>query len=127
MSRRRKELPTQAEMEILNTLWKAGEASVQDVCQQLKPPKRAYTTVLTLLRIMEQKGYVSHEVEGRAFIYSPLLDETTTRRSVIRRLVDRMFEGSAEALVASLLEHEDISEEELQRLRQMIQKKRGRK
>ena len=128
MPRRRKELPTQAEMEILNTLWKAGEASVQDVCQQLKPPKRAYTTVLTLLRIMEQKGYVSHEVEGRAFIYSPLLDEGTTRRSVIRRLVDRMFEGSAESLVASLLEHEDISEEELQRLRQMIhKKKRGRK
>ena len=128
MPRRRKELPTQTEMEILNVLWRAGEASVQGVCQELKPPKRAYTTVLTLLRIMERKGYVAHELEGRAFIYRPVLDEEKTRRSVIRRLIDRMFEGSAETLVANLLEHEDISEGELRRLRRIIQdKKRGKR
>ncbi|NQT82333.1 BlaI/MecI/CopY family transcriptional regulator [bacterium] len=123
MAGRPKELPTPTEIEILNVLWRAGKASVQSVWQQLKPPKRAYTTVLTLLRIMERKGYVVHDVEGRAFIYRPILDEAKTRRSVIRRLIDRMFEGSAESLVASLLEREDISEQELRRLRRMIQQK----
>lgn len=128
MAGRRKQLPTPTEMEILNVLWRAGTASVQSVCKQLKPPKRAYTTVLTLLHIMERKGYVVHDVEGRAFIYRPVLDEAKTRRSVIRKLIDRMFEGSAEALVANLLEHEDISESELRRLRRIIQeKKRGKR
>ncbi len=128
MAGRRKQLPTPTEMEILTVLWRVGKASVQGVWQQLKPPKRAYTTVLTLLRIMERKGYVVHDVEGRAFVYRPVLDEDKTRRSVIRRLIDRMFEGSAESLVASLLEHEDISEAELRRLRRIIQeKKRGKR
>lgn len=123
MVRRKRKVPTAAEMEILNVLWREGKASVEGVCRQLKPPKRAYTTVLTLLRIMEQKGYVTHEVEGRAFIYRAVLDEAKTRRSVTRRLIDRMFEGSAEALVASLLEEEEMSEEELRRLRRMIERK----
>jgi BlaI family penicillinase repressor len=123
MARRRRQLPTATEMEILNVLWREGRATVESVCRQLKPPKRAYTTVLTLLRIMEQKGYVEHEVEGRTFIYRPLLDEQKTRRSVARRLLDRMFEGSAEALVASLIEDEEFSEEELRRLRKMIEKR----
>lgn len=123
MARRKKEGPTPTEMEILNVLWREGRASVESVCRQLKPPKRAYTTVLTLLRIMEQKGYVAHEAEGRAFIYRPVLDEAQTRQSVMRRLLDRMFEGSAEALVGSLLEEEEMSEEELRRLRRLIQKK----
>jgi predicted transcriptional regulator len=123
MARRKKEGPTAAEMEILNVLWREGRATVESVCRQLKPPKRAYTTVLTLLRIMEQKGYVEHEVEGRAFIYHPVLDEEKARRSVVRRLLDRMFEGSAESLVASLLEEEEMSEQELHRLRRMIEKK----
>jgi BlaI family penicillinase repressor len=123
VARRKKEVPTAAEMEILNVLWREGRATVESVCRQLKPPKRAYTTVLTLLRIMEQKGYVEHEVEGRAFIYRPVLERAKTRQSVIRRLCDRMFEGSAEALVASLLDEEEMSEEELRRLRRMIEKK----
>ena len=80
----------------------------------------AYNTVLTFLRILEDKGYVRHTKQGRAFLYHPATERTDARRSALRHLVSRFFDGSPEQLVMNLLEQESLSGEELARIRELI-------
>lgn len=81
----------------------------------------AYSSVLTTLRILEQKGHVRHELRGRAFLYHPMIGRQDAQRSVVRYVVSRFFEGSPEQLVLNMLEDEDLDLQDLQRLRQMIE------
>jgi predicted transcriptional regulator len=116
--------PTARELEILKVLWDRGPSSVRTVHRHLAPGEDlAYNTVQTLMRIMEEKGLVSHHVEGRTFIYTPRFsrDESTAR------FLDRVFDGAASQLVLSLLRSERISPEELDRMHVMIASARGRK
>jgi predicted transcriptional regulator len=113
---------TDGELRLMRVLWDKGEATVGDVVDALKTrPKPAYNTVLTLLRIMEKKGYVSHRKDGRAFVFLPKVDRVHASRSALRTLVNSFFEGSPQLLVLNLLEDSQLSPEALQQLRKRIE------
>jgi predicted transcriptional regulator len=109
--------PTARELEILKVLWEHGPASVRTVYGLLSVDKElAYNTVQTLLRIMEDKGLVTHHAEGRTFVYSPCY----SRDDSAARFLDRVFDGAVDELVQSLLRSEKIAPAELDRLHSMI-------
>lgn len=109
--------PTTREMEILKVLWEHGPSSVRTVFQHMNVDKElAYNTVQTLLRIMEEKGLVSHHTDGRTFVYTPCF----SRDESASRFLDRVFDGAAGDLVQSLLRSERIAPQDLDRLQTMI-------
>ena len=112
---------TEAELRIMDVLWRKGSATVQQVMEWLPPkPSLAYNSVLTTVRILEKKGYLNHIKEGRAYVYEPVIERNEATRSEIRHLVSRFFSNSHEALVLNILEDEVIDEQELKRLRRML-------
>ena len=119
--------PSNRELEILKVLWEVGPASVREVRERLCPQgELAFNTVQTLLRIMEDKGLVTHEARGRAFIYRP----TYRREQAAARLLDRVFDGAMDQLVLSLLSARRPTAKELQDLERIIaeaRRKTGRK
>ena len=123
MARSKSAILTEAELRIMNVLWDRGAATVHEVLQALteKPPL-AYNSVLTIIRILEKKGYVKHEKDKRAFVYMALVDRKDATRSEVRRLVSRFFGDSHELLVLNLLEEQSIDAEELARVRQLLEK-----
>src|SRR6516164_902151 len=107
----------------MDVLWERGSSTVADVAEAL--PKElglAYNTVLTTMRILEEKGYLSHEKadDGRAFVYSAVVGRDEAGRNAVRYLVSRFFRNSPELLVLNLLEDEELSEPELRRIRQLL-------
>ena len=122
MARRKSPTMTEVELELMEVLWEKGEATVSEVVESLPEQRLAYSSVLTMMRILEQKGYVMHEKEGRAFVYRPLINRQQAQQSVIGYLLKRFFNNSPELLVVNLLEHEDVGPDEIKRLRQMIDK-----
>ena len=113
---------TDGELRLMEVLWRRGQATVGEVVDALKAnPKPAYNTVLTLLRIMEKKGYVSHRKDGRAFIFQPKVDRADASRSALQTLVDRFFEGSPWLLMLNLLEEEQLAPDVLKQLRERIE------
>lgn len=112
---------TQAELRLMRVMWTRGESSVADlVAACAGETSLAYTSVLTTVRILEQKGYVTHRQEGRAFLYSPCVAEHEASRSEVRNVLQRFFGNSRERLLLSLLGDEEISAEELRRLKEAI-------
>jgi BlaI family penicillinase repressor len=102
-------------------LWRLQSASVGDVVTSLSAQRNAsYSTVQTILRILEVKGYVTHEKVARAFIYRPVVDERQARRRALRHLISRLFDGSPSLLVLNVLEDEDLDPDERERLRTLI-------
>jgi predicted transcriptional regulator len=123
--RKRSPALTDAEHRIMHVLWEHPGATVTDVVQKMAGPARpAYNSVLTILRILEQKGYVSHEKTGRAFAYSALVDRRQARRGALSLLLARFFNGSREALVMDLFGHEDVDASELARVRALLDAQR---
>jgi predicted transcriptional regulator len=114
---------TEAELRLMKMLWARGESAVSDLVAAMPEGEAlAYTSVLTTVRILEQKGYVTHRQEGRAFLYSPCVEEHEASRSEIRHMLNRFFGNSRERLLLSLLGDDDIDPEELQRLKDAIAK-----
>ncbi|HZE26533.1 MAG TPA: BlaI/MecI/CopY family transcriptional regulator [Terriglobales bacterium] len=112
---------TEAELRIMQVLWDRGSATVQQVLEALPRKKPlAYNSVLTIVRILEKKGYVRHVKDGRAHIYLALLNQREATRSEIRRLVSRFFQDSRELLVLNILEDEGLDAQELEHLRQVL-------
>jgi predicted transcriptional regulator len=112
---------TQAELRLMKVLWDRGESTVAEmVSATLAEGELAYTSVLTTVRILETKGYVSHRQEGRAFLYSSSVGELEAGRSEVRHVLQRFFYNSRERLLLSLLGDEEISPEELKRLKEAI-------
>ena len=112
---------TEAELRIMRILWDRGESLVSDLVSAMPAhAPLAYTSVLTTVRILEQKGYVEHRQEGRAFLYSPCVAEYDASRSEVRHILHRFFDNSRERLMLSLLGEGDITAEELQRLKEAI-------
>ena len=106
----------------MDVLWQKERATVQEVLDALpKSLSLAYNSVLTTIRILEKKGYVRHEKEGRAFVYMPVVEREEATRSEIRRLVSRFFDDSRDLLVLNLLEERNIDAKELQRLRALLE------
>lgn len=120
MPRPRSPSLTDAEARIMAVLWQRGTATVADVVTALKRRAVSYSTVQTILRILETKGYVSHEKVGRAFVYRPRIDERQARRRALRHLVARLFNGSPSLLVLNVLEDEEIDAGELAQLKKLI-------
>ena len=114
MARPRTKVLTQAERRVMQVLWTKGEASVREVAEALSQERpTAYNTALTLLRILDQKGYAQPRSEGRAFIYRPLVSSVEARTQALRQLMADFFEGSPAALAQHLMKTQDVSLEEL--------------
>jgi predicted transcriptional regulator len=112
---------TEAELRLMKILWRRGESAVTDLVAALPEGEAlAYNSVLTTIRILEQKGYVEHRQEGRAFVYRPCIAEQEASRSEVRHVLNRFFGDSRERLLLSLLGDDEITPEELDRLREVI-------
>ncbi len=112
---------TEAELRLMKLLWARGESAVSDLVAAMpEDDALAYTSVLTTVRILEQKGYVRHRQEGRAYLYSTCVGEREASRSEIRHTMQRFFGNSRERLLLSLLGDDEIHPDELRRLKEAI-------
>jgi predicted transcriptional regulator len=123
MARKRSAALTDAEADVMAVLWRLRRASVGEVLAGMKKTRAVtYSTVQTILRILETKGYVTHDKVARAFIYEPVVDERQARRRALRHLVRRLFDGSPSLLVLNVLEDEGIDAAEREQLRKLIER-----
>lgn len=121
MPRKRSKTLTEAELRLMEILWANGSSTVGDVVESLpKGTPLAYTTVLTTLRILEQKGFVRHTKLGRAFTYEPIVDRDQVRSDILKHVVGLFFNNSRELLVVKMLEDGKIDARELKRLKKLI-------
>ncbi len=110
---------TDRELDVMAVLWDKGSATVTEVRERL-PDDLAYTTVLTVLRTLEEKGHIAHREEGKAHRYFPLVERRAAGRSALARLIDTVFNGSPELLLTQLVTDRDLSEEQLKRIRRLM-------
>ena len=123
MARKTSPALTDAESEVMAVLWRLRRASVGDVVTSMNQTRAVtYSTVQTILRILETKGYVTHAKVARAFVYEPVVDERQARRRALRHLVKRLFEGSPSLLVLNVLEDEELAPAEREHLRKLIER-----
>lgn len=108
------------QLAILRILWEHGPQPVAEIHRRLRGRRLAYTTVATMLRKMEARGLVQHTVQDRRFVYHALIEEDEAQKSALRDLVQRYFQGDVTAAVCNLLEVTDVSPEELEQLRKLI-------
>jgi BlaI family penicillinase repressor len=121
MARPKEEYPTAAELEVLKVLWQRGPSTVRDVLEVLNETRpRAYTSVMSLMNVMTDKGQLKRREQGRAFVYEPACDRETTLGGMVADLLGRVFEGSANQLVAHLLEESKPGPNELDEIRKTI-------
>jgi predicted transcriptional regulator len=121
MARKPSPTLTDGEVRLMNVLWKRGHASVSDVVASLpRRPPVAYNTVQTLLRILEDKGYVTHEQVGRRFVYHPVVEQRVARRDALGHLVKSFFDDSPSLLVLNVLDDERLERAEVDRLKKLI-------
>ncbi len=111
------------ELQIMNVVWDRGKATVHDVKNALSRRKPAYSTILTMMRKLEAKGYLKHEVDGRTYVYRPSISQQAVRHGVLGDVVERLFEGSASLLLTSLVEQNRISENELREIQKLIEER----
>jgi BlaI family penicillinase repressor len=110
---------TARELDVMAVLWERGPSTVAEVRRALDD-ELAYNTVLTVLRILEEKGHVTHEEEGRAHRYVPLVEREEAGESALRRITRKLFSGSPELLLMRLVEDEDLEEGEVRRMRDLL-------
>lgn len=115
---------TDRELDVMGVLWDRGSATVAEVRDAL-PDELAYTTVLTVLRTLEEKGYVDHVGEGKAHRYRPLVARYKAGRSALTRLVRKVFRGSPEMLLTQLVSDRKLTQEELKRMRELLDERLG--
>jgi BlaI family penicillinase repressor len=109
------------ELQILNVLWAQGPSTVREVLEALpNRPRPRYTTVLTMMRVMHEKGYLTRETRARAHTYRARLQERRVKRGLLQRLIDSAFRGSVEAVLVGLLEDQRLTPEQLARVRELI-------
>lgn len=113
---------TDRELDIMSVLWDHGPSTVAEVQKALGDPL-AYTTVLTLLRLLEEKGHVAHVEEGRAHRFRPLVERDEASTSALRRMKERLFSGSAEMLLTHLVGDDELSVDELERLKDLLERR----
>ena len=112
---------TPQELEIMKVVWQKGEATVRDVYEDLLGRRKiAYTTVMTMMNVLEGKGHLKKRQDDRAYVYKPTRPETTVVRSMVREFVDRLFDGSAQPLVMHLVKDRRLTRKELEELTRLI-------
>lgn len=123
MARKTTDPLTPLELEIMKVLWETGPAAVQTVQERLAPERKlAYNTVQTMLNVLHRKGKVRRELQGRAYVYEPVVSRAQAAGQAVGDLVSRMFGGSAESLVLSLVEARHLTPEKLAELSALIDK-----
>ena len=110
---------TDRELDVMAVLWDRGSATVSEVRERL-PDDLAYTTVLSVLRTLEEKGHVGHREEGKAHRYFPLVERRVAGRSALARLIDTVFNGSPELLLTQLVSDRDLSDDQIKKLRRLM-------
>lgn len=113
---------TERELDLMNVLWDRGPSTVSEVREALEDDL-AYTTVLTVLRVLEEKGHVTHATEGRAHRYRALVDREAAAGSALRRIKEHLFSGSSELLLTRLVEDHPMSGDELRRLKDLLDRR----
>ena len=109
------------ELAVMKVVWAKGRVTVYDVQEALLPERKlAYTSVASTLRILEEKGFLTHDLDGRTYIYRPLVQESEVSRSMLQDMLDRLFDGSTERLLATLFETQKIKSEELEKIQARI-------
>ncbi len=103
----------------MNVVWDLGEATVRDVVERL-PANLAYTTVLTMMRHLEKKGYLTHHAVGKQYVYRPTVAREDVQRTTVAQLTERLFGGAATELISTVLETQALSEEEVRELRAVL-------
>ena len=119
MPRKKATTLTNAELRIMEVIWARGSATVAQVVEALKG-KDAYSTILTLMRILKAKGYLSTHKDGRAFVFTPRVDRDTAAHKAVHQLLSKFFAGSPSELVLAFLREEEITPEELDELKRKI-------
>ena len=115
---------TDRELDLMGVLWERGPSTVADVRAGLADDL-AYTTVLTILRTLEEKGYVGHVAEGRAYRYHALVERGEARVSAVDRITQKLFAGSMETLLSHLVSDQELTDEQLQRIRSILDARLG--
>ena len=124
MARSTSKHPTELELEILKVLWQIEPANVRQVRDALEGVRDlAYTTVMTMMSIMFDKGYLTRKKDGRSYVYEAVYREQKASRNILQDVVDRVFGGSTTAVMQHLLETSDIDDEELKQIRALINRK----
>lgn len=121
----RKPVPglTRRELEVMKVVWRLGRATVRQVYEgQRQKKKPAYTSLMTVMKILEQKGVLRHEVEGRAYVYYPTVSRSQMTHRMVKDLVQRLFDGSAAPLVLHLLEEEKFTPDTLKEIEEIVRK-----
>src|SRR5580658_862317 len=114
---------TEQELEIMKVIWRLENATVRQVYEALLEKRRiAYTTVMTMMNILEQKGYLKKHQQDRAYVYRPSQPQKQVIRSMVREFVDRVFNGSAEPLLVHLVEDQHLDAKDLEEIRKTIRK-----
>ena len=124
MSRKKSVILTDHELRLMDALWRLGRATVADVVDALAPPPLAYSTVLTTMRTLEQKGYVAHREDGRAYVYHPLVAREDAAKSAMHHLVDRFFGKSPGALAVALLDETPLTDDDVAKIKRMLSRNR---
>jgi predicted transcriptional regulator len=116
---------TDREADVMQALWEHGPSLVAEVRERLSDDL-AYTTVLTVLRTLEGKGYVGHEEEGRGHRYFASIKQQAARKNAVQHLTDKLFKGSAELLFSHLVSEQKLSPEQIRRMRQLLAERSGK-
>jgi len=126
MARPASKHPTELELEILKTLWRDGPQPVSRVRDALAGFRElAITSVTTIMNIMVKKGYLRKKKDGGTFVYTARVSESATARRMLKDVVERVFDGSAAAVVAGLLETSDLDDDEISRIRELLDRQKG--
>lgn len=121
MARKKSSTLTDAELRLMEIVWERGPSTVQDVVNALPADTPlAYSTVLTMLRILEQKAYLTHKKDGRAYVYESVVEKGEAQRGALQHLMKRFFDDSPELLVLNLMENSEFDAADLERLKSMI-------
>jgi len=124
----KKAILTEQELELMKIVWRRGSATVRDVYEELLANRKiAYTTVMTMMGILEQKGHLKKSADDRAYVYRPAQPQRDVVRSMVEDFVKRVFNGSATPLLVHLIEDKTISAEELDEISRLLQDKRRKK
>ena len=110
---------TDRELDVMAVLWERGSATVAEVRERL-PDELAYTTVLSVLRTLEEKGHVAHRGEGKAHRYFPLVERRVAGRSALARLIETVFNGSPELLLTQLVSDRNLTDDQIKNLRRLM-------
>jgi BlaI family transcriptional regulator, penicillinase repressor len=124
MPRKRAVTLTNHELRLMNVLWERERATVADIVDALEPPPLAYTTVMTTLSTLEEKGYVAHHKPGRAFVYHALVKRSDAATSLLDTLLERFFGSSPGVLAVALLEDDRLSDEDVATLKRVIARRK---